>query len=57
MLRANVLLFAIVVATLFVDTDAKKKGPRVTKKVFFDITIDGKDAGNVYFIFIAAMFR
>merc|ERR1712072_1131414 len=25
----------------------KKKGPKVTSKVFFDVTIDGKDAGRV----------
>ena len=31
--------------------EAKKKGPKVTTKVFFDITIDGKDAGKVFTVF------
>ncbi|EKX42590.1 cyclophilin B [Guillardia theta CCMP2712] len=35
----------LVLAT--VGAEAKKKGPKVTTKVFFDITIDGKDAGRI----------
>ena len=37
---AALLVLAVVAA------EAKKKGPKVTTKVFFDITIDGKDAGE-----------
>jgi hypothetical protein len=47
---AAVLLLAIVAAALAapgVDTRKKvKKGPKVTIKVFFDITIGGKDVGE-----------
>ena len=46
----NKLLIAIVVVLAIVSsTEAKKKkkGPKVTSKVFFDVTIDGKDAGRI----------
>lgn len=42
--RVSVLLVAFCVA-LFAITDAKKA--KVTNQVFFDITIDGKDAGRI----------
>jgi len=32
---------------LFTGSEAKGKGPQVTKKVFFDITIGGKDIGRI----------
>ena len=46
----NKLLIAfIVVLAIVTTTEAKKKkkGPKITSKVFFDITIDGKDAGRI----------
>jgi|EP00943_MAST-04B_sp_MAST-4B-sp1_P006536 peptidylprolyl isomerase len=46
----NKILIALVVVLAIVSTsDAKKKkkGPKVTSKVFFDVTIDGKDAGRI----------
>ena len=46
----NKLLIALVVVLAIVSsTEAKKKkkGPTVTSKVFFDVTIDGKDAGRI----------
>merc|ERR1712178_552878 len=38
------VVLAIVSST---EAKKKKKGPKVTSKVFFDVTIDGKDAGRV----------
>merc|ERR1719197_2285915 len=46
----NKLLIAIVVVLAIVSSSEakkKKKGPKVTSKVFFDVTIDGKDAGRI----------
>jgi len=46
----NKILIALVVVLAIVSTsDAKKKkkGPKITSKVFFDVTIDGKDAGRI----------
>jgi|TARA_B110000008_G_C16762271_1_gene481124 peptidylprolyl isomerase len=46
----NKLLIAFIVVLAIVSTtEAKKKnkGPKITSKVFFDITIDGKDAGRI----------
>ena len=46
----NKLLIALVVVLAIVSsTEAKKKrkGPTWTSKVFFDVTIDGKDAGRI----------
>ena len=45
-----ILLVAVLVACWYI-AEAKKKGPKVTTKVFFDITIDGKDAGKVFTVF------
>jgi hypothetical protein len=42
------ICFALLLGLLAVSfgiADAKKKGPKITAKVFFDITIDGKEAG------------
>merc|ERR1711988_2096071 len=44
MLARSLLLVA---ALSFVAIDAAKKEPKVTHKVFFDVTIDGKDAGRI----------
>merc|ERR1711988_820647 len=44
MLARSLLLVA---ALSFVAIDAAKKEPKVTNKVFFDVTIDGKDAGRI----------
>lgn len=38
-------LLAVLISLAFYAAEAKKKGPKVTTKVFFDITIDGKEAG------------
>jgi hypothetical protein len=38
------LLLALL-AVCFNAAEAKKKGPKITAKVYFDITIDGKEAG------------
>ena len=35
------------VAALALSTEAKKKGPEVTNKVFFDITIGGEASGRI----------
>ena len=46
----NKLLIAFIVVLAIVSTTEakkKKKGPKITSKVFFDITIDGKDAGRI----------
>ncbi len=41
------LLLLGLLAVSFDAAEAKKnKGPKVTAKVYFDITIDGKEAGN-----------
>jgi hypothetical protein len=38
----NFILALTLFAALFVTADAKKtKGPKITSKVYFDITIDG----------------
>eukprot|EP00960_Hanusia_phi_P040539 754508-Hanusia_phi.AAC.4 len=49
MFRISKLTFvvaALLVLAVF-GAEAKKKGPKVTTKVFFDITIDGKEAGRI----------
>ena len=43
------LLGLLALAVSFDSAEAKKKGPKVTAKVFFDITIDGKEAGITWF--------
>ena len=46
----NVLFIALVVAAAMLtaaDAAKKSKGPKVTSKVYFDVTIDGKDAGRI----------
>ena len=46
----NKLLIAFIVVLAIVSTTEakkKKKGPKITSKVFFDVTIDGKDAGRI----------
>ena len=45
----KLLIAFIVVLAIVSTTEAKKKkkGPKITSKVFFDITIDGKDAGRI----------
>merc|ERR1711862_989257 len=40
-----VCLILLVAAALVVD--AKKKGPKITSKVYFDMTIGGEDAGRI----------
>jgi hypothetical protein len=42
----NVILFAILASLLACVTAEEKRGPKITSKVYFDIEIDGKDAGR-----------
>jgi len=42
---AVLLALALLVAVCQPALAKKKKGPKVTTKVFFDITIGGKEAG------------
>jgi peptidyl-prolyl cis-trans isomerase B (cyclophilin B) len=46
-MQGVVLLFAL--ALLFVVESKKPNGPKVTEKVFFDITIGGEAAGRIVF--------
>lgn len=46
----NRILFAVAILGLFAIpatfAEDEKKGPKITNKVFFDITIDGKEIGT-----------
>jgi len=41
------LLVLYLCSVFLSSSEASKKGPKVTNKVFFDVTIDGQDAGRV----------
>merc|ERR1719424_993465 len=43
------LIALVVVLAVFSAAEAKKKGkgPTISSKVYFDVTIDGKDAGRI----------
>ena len=43
------LIALLVILAVFSAVEGKKKGkgPKVTSKVYFDVTIDGKDAGRI----------
>merc|ERR1712228_962875 len=41
------LALVLVVSSLSGSTEAQKKGPKVTHKVWFDITIGGEEAGRI----------
>lgn len=46
--RAGILVAVICMALISVPASfaaSEKKGPKITNKVFFDISIDGKEAG------------
>lgn len=43
--NCNVIVFAILASLLVCATAEEKRGPKITSKVFFDVEIDGKDAG------------
>ena len=45
--RSSILLAVIVMALFSIPAFAadEKKGPKITNKVFFDISIDGKESG------------
>jgi peptidylprolyl isomerase len=44
-MNTNIVLFLLIGTLCLVSA----KGPKVTNKVFFDIEIDGKEAGRVVF--------
>ncbi|EDV26990.1 Peptidyl-prolyl cis-trans isomerase B [Trichoplax sp. H2] len=46
-MRVIVLLLVVVTIFTFFNSSQAKKGPKVTKKVFFDITIGGEKAGRI----------
>ena len=51
--RACVLGLALLIAVLAgAEAKKKSKGPKVTVKVFFDITIGGKEAGAFLSCFV-----
>ena len=47
-MRCNktVILFAILATLMACASAEEKRGPKITSKVYFDIEIDGKDAGG-----------
>jgi hypothetical protein len=49
-MRCNntVILFAILATLLACASAEEKRGPKITSKVYFDIEIDGKDAGGCF---------
>lgn len=47
--RCGILAAVVVLALIAVPgtrASEEKRGPKITNKVFFDITIDGKEAGR-----------
>ena len=48
--QQSTLVFAIIFGLLACATTAQeKRGPKISHKVFFDIEIDGKEAGELHF--------
>lgn len=43
----SLLLIATFAFVFLAQTAEAQKGPKITKKVYFDITVDGKDEGRI----------
>lgn len=48
---AVVALCALILCAQASDDQAPKKGPKITNRVYFDIEIDGKEAGTKFLCF------
>jgi len=56
--RSEILVAAIFVALFSVPASfaaTETRGPKITNKVFFDISIDGKEAGMYHWIVIESV--
>jgi hypothetical protein len=44
--KRTMIVIAILATLMASATAEEKRGPKITNKVFFDVEIDGKDAGG-----------